>query len=32
MTTTAFLIMLVGTLGAIGIVVLGIERAQLRRR
>ncbi len=32
MITTAFLVMLAGTLGAIGIVVLALEQASLRRR
>jgi hypothetical protein len=32
MTTAAFLAMLSGTLGAIGIVVLALEQAPLRRR
>lgn len=31
-TTAAFLVMLAGTLGAIGILVLALERAPLRRR
>jgi len=32
MTTAAFLVMLVGTLGTIGLVVLALERVPLRRR
>jgi hypothetical protein len=32
MTTAAFLVMLAGTLGSIGIIVLALEQAPLRRR